>query len=113
MHPRPRVPRRAPARPAAGIVAGVITAGVIATVPIACGGDDLPSRQDFVDSIEAQDDGLITEDVASCMYDGLDDDGAAAEAVANWSEDEPVPAELIDLATECLNENDSVVNGPG
>lgn len=64
-----------------------------------------------MDSIEAQDTGLITEDVASCMYDGLADDESAADAVANWADDEPVPPELVDLATECLTANDAVGGG--
>ena len=62
------------------------------------------SRQDFVDNLGAQGDGLINEVIASCMYDGLADDPQAAEAVDNWEDGDNVPPELIDLATECLTD---------
>lgn len=68
------------------------------------GGDDLMSRQEFVDNLGDQGDGLINEAIASCMYDGLSEDDAAADAVREWEDGEDVPVELLDLATECLRD---------
>jgi hypothetical protein len=84
-------------RPVAPLL--VATALVLA----ACGGnDEMMSRQEFVDSLGEQGDGLINDNIASCMYDGLSDDPEAAAAVQDWEDGESVPPELIDLATECL-----------
>ena len=69
-----------------------------------CGGNELPSRQDFVDDLSSRGDGLINDNIASCMYDGLDDDDEARDAVAEWEEGEDVPPELLDLAVACLEE---------
>ena len=38
------------------------------------------------------------------MYDGLEDDPEARDAVAAWEEGETVPEELFDLAMECLRD---------
>jgi hypothetical protein len=71
----------------------------------ACGGsDDLPSRQDFVDNIQQQGGELLDENISSCMYDGLEDDDAARQAVSRWEEGEAVPEELLDLAVACLRD---------
>ena len=84
----------------------VALASTLATVAIAtgCGGSDLPTRQEFVDSLQAQSDDLITEDVASCMYDALSEDEEATKAVADWQEGDDVPAELAESALDCLND---------
>ncbi|MCP4434238.1 MAG: hypothetical protein GY812_01895 [Actinomycetia bacterium] len=70
----------------------------------ACGGGSQMSRQDFVDNLESQGEGLINEAIASCMYDGLDDDPEAADAVGDWNEGDSVPPELLDLAVACLGD---------
>ena len=92
----------------AGNAAQALRAGAVALLlalaATACGGSDLPSRQEFVDNLAGESNGLITEDVASCMYDKLDGDEAAAEAIANADEGGPVPPELLKLATECLQQ---------
>ncbi len=69
----------------------------------ACGGsDDIMSRQDFVDNLDQRGGELLDENISSCMYDSLDQDTDAREAVAAWEEGEEVPEELFDLAMECL-----------
>ena len=94
--PAHRRPRRAPALTFAAAL-------VLATAGCG-GGDEMMTRQEFVDNLGARGDGLINENIASCMYDGLSDDQAAADAVAEWDEGDAVPPELLDLATECLKD---------
>ncbi len=52
------------------------------------------SRQDFVDNLGAQGDGLINDNIASCMYDGLSEDPEAASAVQEWEDGDAGPPEL-------------------
>ena len=81
------------------VLAGVALAGG------ACGGsDDIMSRQDFVDNLDERGGELLDENISSCMYDGLEDDPEARDAVADWEEGVAVPEELFDLAMECLRD---------
>ncbi|MGI9578354.1 MAG: hypothetical protein ACR2OH_09160 [Microthrixaceae bacterium] len=75
-----------------------------ATVSCGGGSDDLMSRQDFVDNLQAEGGELLDENISSCMYDGLDDDAQAREAVEAWQDGDAVPEELLDLAVECLKD---------
>lgn len=82
----------------------VFLAGV-AVIAAACGGsDDIMSRQDFVDNLDQRGGELLDENISSCMYDGLEDNPEAREAVAAWEDGEEVPEELFDLAMECLRD---------
>ena len=82
----------------------VVLAGVALT-GAACGGsDDIMSRQDFVDNLDELGGELLDENISSCMYDGLEDDPEARDAVAAWEEGDTVPEELFDLAMECLRD---------
>lgn len=70
-----------------------------------CGGsDDLMSRQDFVDNLNEQGGELLDENISSCMYDRLEDDPEARDAVENWEDGDDVPNELLDLAVDCLRD---------
>ena len=101
MNPTTRTP--SPRTAAAALAVAAVLA--LPALLSGCGGDDdLMSRQDFVDNLGAQGDGLINEAIASCMYDGLSDDEAAADAVRDWEDGEEVPVELLDLATDCLRD---------
>lgn len=81
------------------VLAGVALAGA------SCGGsDDIMSRQDFVDNLDERGGELLDQNISSCMYDGLEDDPEARDAVAAWEDGEAVPEELFDLAMECLRD---------
>lgn len=84
------------------VVKATVAALLLSVTLAACGSSDLPSRQEFVDNLAGKSNGLITEDVASCMYDKLDNDTAAADAIKAAKGNGPVPPELLKLATECL-----------
>ena len=75
----------------------------LALLAAGCGGsDDIMSRQDFVDNLEQRGGELLDENISSCMYDALEEDQEARDAVAAWEDGEEVPEELFDLAMECL-----------
>ena len=82
----------------------VVALAAIALSATGCGGDEMMSRQEFVDNLGSRGDGLIDENIASCIYDGLSEDEDAAEAVEQWEDGEDVPPELFDLALACLED---------
>jgi len=84
------------------VASALLAVLTMSLVGAGCGGTELPTRQEFVDRLEAQSDGLVTEDVASCIYDRLVDDDAAAEALRDSEEDGPLPPELEELVVSCM-----------
>jgi hypothetical protein len=77
-------------------------AGLSIGLVAACGGgSDLPTRQEIVDRLAEESDGLITEDVGSCVYDAIADDPELSRIVAGAPDGE-VPAELQQIALDCL-----------
>jgi hypothetical protein len=102
--PTPRAPRPHRRAPAHTVAAAVAAALVLASAGCGGGSDGMMTRQEFVDNLGARGDGLLNENIASCMYDGLSEDEEAADAVAEWDEGDAVPPELADLATECLKD---------
>lgn len=62
------------------------------------------SRQDFVDNLNNRGGELLDENISSCMYDSLEDDSEARDAVENWEDGDEVPAQLLDLAVACLRD---------
>jgi hypothetical protein len=95
-------PHRQPAGPGRAFWSAV---ALVALLAVACGGsEDIMSRQDFVDNLGQRGGELLDENISSCMYDALEQDTEAREAVADWEDGEAVPEELFDLAMECLRQ---------
>jgi hypothetical protein len=84
-------------------VTGFVATMLSLAAAAGCGGDaELPTRQEIIERLAEQSDGLVTEDVGSCVYDAIEDDPGLARSVAEAGDGE-VPAELLQIALDCLN----------
>ncbi len=77
----------------------IILVGALALVASACGGDI--TEDEFKDQL--MEDGVVDEEQAQCIVDGLNDAGISLQSVTDEElGDDPLPAAATAVVTDCL-----------